>query len=939
MMIVLFLLFTSFFTQFLSGVDKKEIEVLLHIDDNRMTDKDKNVSSKKIMDRPMIATKKELVHKAQLKNGMTILVKENHQIPRVSLQLWYHVGSKDEKDKERGIAHLIEHMIFKGTSLLSESDINTITHMLSGSCNAFTSYDYTGYLFNMPTQNWQTVLPIMADCMTNCSFKQDMLNSEMKAVIQELKMYKDFYNRIISDELISIIFADHPYHHPIIGYKQDLWTVKSDDLRAFYKKHYLPNNATLVVVGDVHFADVVAQAEKNFGAIPADKNYKKEQFYFNQDIAAKSVTLYRDIQQPIVVFAYVVPGVRSKKDRSLMLLELILGKGKSSRLYKKLVDELQLATSVEASADELFDYGLFTISCHPKQEKDIEQIRTVITQEIEDIAECGVSDEELLRAINQEEMSIYDLLENTEQQAYLIGKYYLATGDPEYIFNCLNAPIQTLKQEIHEIVRSYLRSCVMHSGLIMPLQEKDHERWTALQHSSDLEDERFLSARPRTSAVEPASYAHKIAVNKPINFSYPKPSVDTIENGLKLFWHNNDATPKINLILSFKARDYYDPIDKQGLYLFLSRMLSEGTKKYTGAQLADLIESRGMSLDISPGTISMSMKSDDLPFGLEILHEILTSATFDAAKMEKVRKQLFAQLKSFWDDPWVFAQQLVREKIYHNHPYSKNIFGTESSLKAITRDDLIDFYKKNISPVEARLAIVGDLKGYDVVNIVKKHLGDWQGQQVPTAIFPTLNKVTATIIDHPMNRDQIVLYFAGLSVGRKDPNYDKLRLFDQIFGSGELGSMSSRLFDLREQSGLFYTINGSLVARANEQPGMVLVKTIVSRDRLDEAQVAIKKTIDTAIKDVSSAEFSEAKDAIINSLVNHFATNEGTAEAFLFVDRYDLPRDFFDNRVAEIEAISLTDMKKAVESVLSSDKMLTLRIGRLVKEATKKQEK
>ncbi|MDR3551085.1 MAG: pitrilysin family protein, partial [Candidatus Babeliales bacterium] len=134
------------------------------------------------------------VKKKVLSNGLTVLVYETHNIPKVSLQLWYNVGSKDEKSGERGIAHLIEHMIFKGTEKLSESDINIVSHMLSGSINAFTSYDYTGYLFNFPTQNWHEALPIMADCMVNCSFKDEHLNSEMKAVIQELKMYRDDYN-------------------------------------------------------------------------------------------------------------------------------------------------------------------------------------------------------------------------------------------------------------------------------------------------------------------------------------------------------------------------------------------------------------------------------------------------------------------------------------------------------------------------------------------------------------------------------------------------------------------------------------------------------------------------------------------------------------------------------------------------------------------------
>ena len=166
------------------------------------------------------------VTKYTLSNGMNVLVLPSHIIPKVSVQLWYYVGSKDEQSREKGLAHLLEHMIFKGTATLSESDINEITHKLSGTCNAFTSYDYTAYIFDFPTQNWQMSLRLLADCMRNCTFKQEHLNSELKAVIQELKMYKDNYTSSLLESMMASIFPDHPYHHPIIGYKQDLWSLK-----------------------------------------------------------------------------------------------------------------------------------------------------------------------------------------------------------------------------------------------------------------------------------------------------------------------------------------------------------------------------------------------------------------------------------------------------------------------------------------------------------------------------------------------------------------------------------------------------------------------------------------------------------------------------------------------------------------------------------------
>ncbi len=880
------------------------------------------------------------VHKAVLDNGMTVLVRPMHNIPKVSIYLWYNVGSKDEQDKERGIAHLIEHMIFKGTDKLSESDINVITNMLSGSCNAFTSYDYTGYLFNMPTHHWKEILPIMSDCMLNCTFNDQMLNSEMKAVIQELKMYKDRPFESLAEVMMATIFADHPYHHPIIGYKQDLWGVSGDDLRAFYKKHYAPNNATLVIVGDVDAQEVFQEAKKHFEAIPADTSYKKDQHYFNQDIISKSVTLYRDIQQPMAAFSFVIPGSNQKKDHIVSLIECILGEGKSSRLYKKIVEDLKLATSLSVGIHDLFEYSLFFIVVEPKNIEDIDTISQVIEQELDAIVRHGITDKELSRAIKQIKMGIYCLLESPENQAYQIGKHFLATGDENYIFNYLNEPFEQLKHAAQELIASYLRPAIMHKGFVLPLPTKEKQEWLKLQALSDKEDERILSARERTLPVQPPSYASQIQLKESGVFNFPKAQSFTLPNGLKVLYSTNTLTPKINIILELKAKSYYDPDDKQGLYTFVSSMLAEGTKEHTAEQLADLIESRGMSLSVFPGGVAMSMLREDFEFGLEILQEILTQAVFPEDKIEKVRTQLLADLKNFWDDPRYFAGHLIRQELYKGHPYSKNSIGTKETLESFAKADLVDFYKKYVSPHGAKIAIVGDLGQYDLAKVLEKTLSNWQGPEVEDISFPKLVQPESKEVNYPINRDQVVLCLARLSIDRKHPDWDKLYLFDQIFGGGVLGAMSSRLFQLREQTGLFYTIHGSLISGSDLQPGMVLVKTIVSMDRVQEAEKAIKDTMYSTVDTITQQELHEAKNAIVNSLVDNFVSNSSMARAFLYLDKYDFPNDFFDRRAANLAKINIDKVKEAAKKVLKKDALLTLRVGRIsqTNQADKKQQ-
>lgn len=386
------------------------------------------------------------IKKHILDNGLTILVYPLHTIPKVAIQLWYGVGSKDEKSGERGLAHLLEHMIFKGTDILSESDINLISHKLSGNCNAFTSHDYTGYLFDFPVQNWHHALPLLADCMKKCTFKEDLLNAELKAVIQELKMYKDDYRTSLCEQMMSSIFSDHPYHYPIIGYKQDLWSITRNGLLAFYQKHYVPNNATLVIVGDVEADQALKQAQKAFEKIPLDAHYKKEQYHYTADIGSRSVTIARDVQQPMLMFAWVVPGIRTGQTQIIDLASWILGEGKGSRLYKKLIDELELATDMQVDLYELFDYSVLFVHIDPIDQKAIDEIEKVIVAELRLLHEKGISEHELTRAYKQSRMEHLALFENNQKIAYEIGKLFLATGNQDAIFNTQSASIAAYKK-------------------------------------------------------------------------------------------------------------------------------------------------------------------------------------------------------------------------------------------------------------------------------------------------------------------------------------------------------------------------------------------------------------------------------------------------------------------------------------------------------------
>lgn len=867
------------------------------------------------------------IYSHSLSNGLTVLCLPHGNIPKVSTQIWYSVGSKDEKDRQKGIAHLIEHLIFKGTTVLSECDINLITHKLSGYTNAFTSYDYTGYLFDLPSQHWEQAVTIFADCMRNATFKQEFLDSELQAVIQELKMYKDDYVSTLIEKMLSAIFPDHPYGHPIIGYKQDLWNVSRHELLNFYNYHYVPNNAMLIAVGDVKPDVFFASAEKEFAHI-ASQEHVTEEFYHTQDLIAQNVTILRDIKQSMHLLAWVIPGSKQGQDYIIDLLLYVLGSGKGSRLYKKLADEMQLVTELDVFNYDLFDQGIFFIYFQPKKSKDISQIIRIIQDEIANIAQNGPTQKELNRAIKKTEIDYLTLLENNQKLAYTIGKYYTVLKDPFYILNYTNYPADALAKDIKKLA-SLLHPSMMNQGQVLPLTSQDKSLWIAIQNLSDEEDARILSGRSRAAVLEEARCSLTVASKLPKPFNYPKFESFMLSNGIKVLYNQRTTLPKIDIIIDLKVKHFNDPEEKQGITSFVANMLLEGTEKYAATEFAQVLESYGMSIDTSGGQIALSMLAQDIEKGLELLYEITQKATFEDSAIEKVREQMLADIDVFWDNPSQFSSHLMRQEVYKEHPYHKLSIGTLESINSISKHELIAWYRYAINPYESRLAVIGDFQVDSLAELLEKYFGNWQKVAVEELLYPVLEKPTAHTVDYPITRDQVVLCYAGLSVTRTDPDYDALFLFDQIFTGGILGSMSSRLFDLREQSGLFYSIGGSLVHRCQKQPGMIVLKTIVSANRLLEAEKAIEYVIDTAINTVTKDEFMEAQYAIVNSLVDHFASNFSIAQVAIFKDIYQLPEDYFDTRAQQIAKVSIETMQAVVKKWLSSATLVKVRVGRV----------
>lgn len=861
-----------------------------------------------------------LVQKKILSNGLVVLVREVSNVQDVAVQLWYHVGSKDEKSGEKGLAHLLEHATFKGTGLMSESDMKTMAHKLSASyMNAFTSYDTTTYLFSLPGNYWKYILPLLADCMVNCTFPQDPLNAELQTVVQELREDNDKPALIVRQYLLSLLWPDHPYHYPVIGYKQDLWNITRDKVISFYKKHYIPNNAVLVVVGNVKAEEVFSCAQQAFGGITANLLYKKEKYSNVDDICQHTVTIYRDIQQPCGLIHFKVPGLSTGDRYSIEVLGKILLSGPGSRLFERLVEKEHLVSHLRGGALFLFDYDTVWLYFQPFDSKQIEKIITIINEEITKIAHEGLSAQELQQIMQEIKVGQYHLLNNNNLHAQAIARYYLARHDENYVYHYYHTDLDLLNNSIKALCEQYLRPSLMHTGFVMPFKDvSDKREWENIQKLSDEYDTAMIHSLPRTTPVQEPRYAPTVQVEAPHAIPVIQPDVRYLSNGVKVLSYHDESSPLVWITIDLKKNNQKQP---HGMNFLRCAMMLRGTKQYDRAHLIQELCSHAMTLSIVNNRIYFEMLNTDGQKGLELLHEVVCCSTFPEEALPSLKESYVASQSNFYNNAESRAYDLIMHALYPDRPLFPDRQTLQEQVSGLTRDQVFKNYQERVTPDGAIIAVIGNIKQTNIMALLEEKFGTWQGPALQDVPEVPLVPVKAQEITHTMSSDQVVLYMAGHSITRLDPEWECAALCNGIF--------NNRLFNIREETGACYEINGTILSDCGHRPGKILVKAIVSPSRVQELQKHLEQMIDSVADTITQEELDAEKSRIILQCGNYYASLSDMADTFIFLDRFTLGWDYFAGRKERLDHITLEDVKRVVKKIVGSDKMVTVKVGRL----------
>ena len=866
--------------------------------------------------------------KYKLKNGLEVILSEDHRLPLVAVDLWYHVGPANEKPGRTGFAHLFEHMMFQGSKHAGDKPFQVLESAGATLINGTTDFDRTNYFETMPSNQLELALWLESDRMGWLLDKLDekKLANQRDVVRNERRQGESQPYEVVNEGLWHELFPQgHPYYGDVIGSHQDIESAELTDVRDFFKTYYAPNNATIAIVGDYDAKTIKPLVEKYFGAIPSGPAPEKITATQPEITSEKKVTITDRISLPRIYMAWQTPAIFKPGDAELDLFQYILGGGRSSRLYKKLVYEKQIAQSVSAQQQNLLLGSVFQIEATAKPNIKLEDLQAAIEEELKDVQTNGVTQAELNRARNTivtRRIGNLQRLGGFGGVADQLNFYNHYTGDPGF----LAKDVDRYQNATPQSVQKYAQMLTANSRAIaygVPGEKK-------------LEEVPQRKLDPNLASKEmpggPGNDEWRASVPKPGAVrtpNLPAPKEFKLASGLTVLLVEDHKLPFMTAQLVAIHGSESNPPDRPGLASFTTSMMTEGTEKRTSPQLADDIAQTGGTVSASSSADASWVAATGLTWSANDLFDLLSDVgmhpAFRQEEIERLRARRLTSLLQEKDNPNVLATKVFYHEMYGDKsPYGFLETGTEASTKATTRDDLLGFYKAGFGPKNAALVVAGDLTRPQLQELATKYFGGWTGSATTQSPLQVSAKTERriVIVDKP-GSPQSVLRIGQVGLDRKNPDYPKVTVMNEILG----GLFSSRInLNLREAHGYTYGAFSAFAFRRSQGPFFVgsMVRTDVTAPSVSEVFKEVEKMKATA---PTAEEVKMAKETAIRSLTAIFETTQQTAGTMSNLFLYGLPLNYYTTLPTSFSAVTAADVQKMAEKYLAPDKMLVVIAG------------
>jgi zinc protease len=850
------------------------------------------------------------VQETVLDNGLKVLIQEEHTAPVAAFMVWYKVGSRNETSGISGISHLLEHMMFKGTPTYAKGEIGRLFQKNGASFNAGTSLDYTVYYEVLASDRLELAMQIESDRMANASIPDEEHRLEMTVVRSELERNEDDPHHALYTETFAQAFKAHPYHWPTIGWRTDVEQITTEQIRAYYRTYYKPNNATVVIVGDVDPAKALAMVKRYFGPVPRGEAPPPMTIVEPPQQGERRFKMRRPGDTRYLMVSYKNPAMTDPDSYALDVLGMILGHGKTSRLYRGLV-ETKLATDADASNETARDPFLLIATVTVAPEATLEEVEAALHREIERMKREPATGAELARAKRQVEASFVYAKDSMRSLAQQLG-YFETVGSYRYLDTYIERIEAVTPEDVQRVARKYLVEDARIVGCWDPIPTD--------------------AAGPGGSAPAgvggpgPVSHAYReeAPAAAPLAAEEATAHRTVLPNGLTLVVRENHANPTVSLQGLVKAGAALDPPGKSGLSTFVASMLDKGTERRSAFEQAAVVESLGASLrfDGSLETVLFSGRclSPDLETVLDALADALRNPAFPDDAIENARAELITDYNVDESSTAAKAARVSNELLYPpGHPYHDRPGGTDTTLKAITRQDLVSFHRARFGPNATILVLVGDVAAARAADLVARAFGDWKRIEEPPSLaatpVPPPARVERRVVPMP-GKSQADIAYAVPGLARTDPDFDAAMIMNYILGGG---SLTSRLMDeVRDKQGLVYGIYSFLLAGLGAGPLQIRAGTNPANvDRCVDAMM--RQIAEFHDRGPTEQEMEDAKDYITGVFPVRLETNAGVAGQLLSADLYGLGLDYIERYPSIIRAVKTQDVAAAARKYLRPD--------------------
>ena len=872
--------------------------------------------------------------KFTLPNGLTVITHEDHRLPLVAVDLWYHVGPLNERAGRTGFAHLFEHMMFEGSEHVGEkAHIKYVQGAGATDVNGTTSFDRTNYFETMPANQLELALWLESDRMGFLleGLDRTKLTNQRDVVRNERRQGEGSPYDLAEEEVYHLLFPKtHPYYADVIGSHADIEAARINDIRDFHQHFYTPNNASIAIAGDFNPSQLKALLTKYFGPIPAGPKVDPVNVATPAITEQKRATVTDTVKLSRLDISFLLPAAFTPGDTDGQLLSFILGGAKASRLDQELVYKRQIAQSVQCSDDPLKLTSIFSCSLTAKPNVSLDELEAAFWEQISKLQTAGPTQDELDSARTVDltrKITGLQRLGGFGGVADTLNSYNQYTGDPGYLPKQIASFEAVTTSSVKDTAAKFLNKnqAVVVSTIPGKKVVDDVPRAPA-----DTDAEVKL-VNPYTPAFEAEQDFRKTvpAPGPALSFHLPVPTTFTLKNGLKVYLIQDSNLPVLAATLVSRAGGEANPAAKPGLASFTATMLGEGTIRYSATQLAEAAERVGTRVSPFAGMdssiASVSVLTTHADAALDLLADVIQHPSFKDADIERIRKQRVLGIQQEADNVSAIAGRVGPRLLYGDQPYGFTPSGTTASVEAITSGDLKDFWASHYGPADSALVFAGDIKEPEARELAEKHFGNWTGTASGEVTLPPPPPPPTTrliLVDKP-GSPQTALSAIDLGVARTTPDFEAIQEMNYTLG----GSFASRInMNLREVHGYTYGARSGFTAYREGGPftAGALVKTDVTAPATKELLLELNRILTSP---ANPAELKMAKDALVQSIPAQFETTAATAAAMSSIFIYNRPLDYYAKLPAAYTAVTPDDIQRVAKSTIHPSHFIILAVG------------